>query len=66
PLPLQQALQALSPSQQTQLTPLLEALLTALTTSEAQGYRLCRLCEEAVCPSDRCPVEQQCHHFHHP
>ena len=34
-----------------------QQLLGALTTTEAQSYSICRLCDEAVCPPARCPVE---------
>ncbi|NJN92017.1 MAG: MarR family transcriptional regulator, partial [Leptolyngbyaceae cyanobacterium SL_5_14] len=40
-------------------TQLLEKMLTAMTTSELRAFEICRLCEEEVCPGDRCPVEQQ-------
>lgn len=40
------------------LTLLLEELLSGLTTSRAAAYRICRLCDPAVCGHDagRCPV----------
>lgn len=57
--PLQQAVDTLSEAEQHQLTQLLETLLTAMTTSELEAFAICRLCETAVCPSDRCPVEQK-------
>lgn len=56
---LQRAIAPLSSSDQEQLTALLEAMLAALTTDEQQAFAICRLCEEEVCPGDRCPVEQQ-------
>lgn len=56
---LQLALRSLSADEQQQLTSLLEKMLTQLTTSESRGDEICRLCEAEVCPSDRCPVEQQ-------
>jgi MarR family transcriptional regulator, negative regulator of the multidrug operon emrRAB len=34
----------------------LDPLLAALTSSERQSEHICRLCDEAVCPQDRCPV----------
>lgn len=34
-----------------------QTLLTHLTVSRAQADRLCRLCDESVCPKERCPVE---------
>lgn len=35
----------------------LERMLTRLTTDPSRGYELCRLCDLATCPQDRCPVE---------
>lgn len=54
---LQQAVHTLSASDRQALARLLEQMLTALTTSELQAFAICRLCEEEVCPGDRCPVE---------
>ncbi|NJL21076.1 MAG: winged helix-turn-helix transcriptional regulator [Leptolyngbyaceae cyanobacterium SM1_3_5] len=56
---LQLALNSLSSDEQHQLTVLLEKMLPHLTTSEQTADAICRLCEEEVCPGDRCPVEQQ-------
>lgn len=56
---LQIAVSALTSDERTLLTKLLEKMLTAMTTSELQAFTICRLCEEEVCPGDRCPVEQQ-------
>jgi MarR family transcriptional repressor of emrRAB len=56
---LQTAVNSLSPDEQIQLTRLLEKMLVAMTTSELRAFAICRLCEEEVCPGDRCPVEQQ-------
>ncbi len=53
------AMQALSEGDRQHLTSLLETLLSAMTTSEQRAFALCRLCDEAVCPRDRCPVEQR-------
>jgi DNA-binding MarR family transcriptional regulator len=55
---LQGAMQALTSEECAQLTPLLEKMLVAMTTSAAAAFAICRLCEEEVCPGDRCPVEQ--------
>lgn len=57
--PLQLALSALTQSDRQHLTILLEKMLTAMTTSEQRNFTICRLCEEEVCPADRCPVEQK-------
>ncbi|KAM3106794.1 MarR family winged helix-turn-helix transcriptional regulator [Phormidesmis sp. 146-33] len=56
---LQLAIDTLTPTECKQLTKLLEKMLTAMTTSELRAFAICRLCEEEVCPSDRCPVDQQ-------
>jgi MarR family transcriptional regulator, negative regulator of the multidrug operon emrRAB len=52
------ATDCLTSAEQRQLTHLLEKMLAAMSTSELRAYALCRLCEEEVCPGDRCPVEQ--------
>jgi MarR family transcriptional regulator, negative regulator of the multidrug operon emrRAB len=52
------AMAGLTTAEQKQLTHLLEKMLAAMTTSKLKAYALCRLCEEEVCPGDRCPVEQ--------
>jgi DNA-binding MarR family transcriptional regulator len=58
-LQLQLVLNALTENERKQLTKLLEKMLAAMTTSELRSYAICRLCEEEVCPGDRCPVEQK-------
>jgi MarR family transcriptional regulator, negative regulator of the multidrug operon emrRAB len=56
---LQLAMNSLTQSERKQLTKLLEKMLAAMTTSELRNFAICRLCEEEVCPVDRCPVEQK-------
>lgn len=56
---LQRAVDCLTEADREQLTRLLEKMLTAMTTSALRASEICRLCEEEVCPGDRCPVEQQ-------
>jgi DNA-binding MarR family transcriptional regulator len=56
---LQLAISALTGNDRKQLTKLLEKMLAAMTTSELRNSTICRLCEEEVCPADRCPVEQK-------
>lgn len=56
---LQLALNGLTSDEREQLTTLLEKMLSAMTTSQLRAFALCRLCDEDVCPGDRCPVEQQ-------
>ncbi|MEO1144559.1 MAG: MarR family transcriptional regulator [Cyanobacteria bacterium J06638_22] len=64
--PLQRAIAPLTAADREQLTTLLETMLTALTTDEQEAFAICRLCEEEVCPGDRCPVEQQYCRMVHP
>jgi MarR family transcriptional regulator, negative regulator of the multidrug operon emrRAB len=56
---LQVAVSSLTLADRRQLTKLLEKMLTSMTTNEQRAFAICRLCEEEVCPGDRCPVEQQ-------
>lgn len=56
---VQIAINSLTPNERQQLTALLEKMLAAMTTNELQAFTICRLCEEEVCPGDRCPVEQK-------
>lgn len=60
---LQFVISSLTPEECQQLTTLLEKMLTTMTTNELRSFVICRLCEEEVCPSDRCPVEQQYRHI---
>lgn len=55
---LARTLTVLSAEEQVQLTTMLERLLTSLTRGREGADHICRLCNEAVCPSDRCPVER--------
>lgn len=52
------AFDCLTVAERKQLTRLLEKMLAAMATSELRAYGICRLCEEEVCPGNRCPVEQ--------
>ncbi|MEL6381715.1 MAG: MarR family transcriptional regulator [Cyanobacteria bacterium J06626_18] len=63
---LQPLIDVLTSAERTQLTTLLEKMLAAMTTTEQRAFAICRLCEEAVCPSDRCPVEQEYHRLVEP
>jgi MarR family transcriptional repressor of emrRAB len=56
---LQLVINSLTPTDRKQLTKLLEKMLTAMSTSENRTFEICRLCEEEVCPAERCPVEQK-------
>jgi DNA-binding MarR family transcriptional regulator len=51
------ALQALTSTEQRQLTGLAERMLSALVSNRAQADRICRLCDYGACPQDVCPVE---------
>jgi MarR family transcriptional regulator, negative regulator of the multidrug operon emrRAB len=48
---------SLSASERTELTRLVEKLLTAMTTGRHSAEFICRLCELDSCPEHRCPVE---------
>lgn len=48
----------LSGEQRAQLDVIAETLLRGLTTSSQEGGYICRLCDEAACPADECPVHQ--------
>ncbi len=52
------ALAALDPSERRLLAPLVEAMLARLTDSRARAWSICRLCDDRVCPLERCPVER--------
>ncbi|MBI1879160.1 MAG: MarR family transcriptional regulator [Chloroflexi bacterium] len=54
---LEEALQSLSPEEQTLLTTLIERVLTGFTRDRAHADAICRLCHEDVCPAELCPVE---------
>lgn len=51
------ALGGLGPLEAEALTVLTERLLAALTTDADEADHICRLCDEAVCPAETCPVE---------
>ena len=55
-LALETVVDVLSPDQQRQLDGIAETLLRAFTTSPLEGGHICRLCDEAICPPERCPV----------
>ncbi len=54
---LEETLQTLSLTEQEQLTMLIEKLLVGFTRDRAHADTICRLCHEAVCPAESCPVE---------
>ncbi len=49
----------LTQDERKQLTKLLEKMLATMTTGKLRNFMICRLCEEEVCPTDHCPVEQK-------
>ena len=59
---LSEALAALPAGDQAALTPLIEALLGAMTRDRQQADHICRLCDEDVCPEKICPVECAARH----
>ncbi len=58
-LALEAIVDLLSPEQRGQLDGIAETLLRALTATPLEAAHICRLCDEIVCPPDRCPVHQQ-------
>jgi DNA-binding MarR family transcriptional regulator len=53
---LDDLVETLDPSEQEELTRLATKLLAQLPHTRADAWRICRLCEHAVCRGDRCPV----------
>ena len=53
---LGEALAALSAEDQEQLTALLERMLGRITADQQHACLVCRLCQIAACPQERCPV----------
>jgi MarR family transcriptional regulator, negative regulator of the multidrug operon emrRAB len=54
---LGRALQALSDAEQDELTRLIEKVFAAIVEGRQHADHICRLCDEAVCPQETCPVE---------
>jgi MarR family transcriptional repressor of emrRAB len=55
---LKKVLQPLSDDERVQFCRLIEKMLSGVKPTISGGYVICRLCELAVCPLDRCPVAQ--------
>jgi MarR family transcriptional repressor of emrRAB len=55
---LGEMIDVLTLDQQAQLTELVEILLRAAITSAAEADHICRLCDDAVCVPEQCPVHQ--------
>jgi MarR family transcriptional regulator, negative regulator of the multidrug operon emrRAB len=53
---LERLVAQLDPDKLASIDSLLETLLTALTSDERQAEHLCRMCDEASCPQNTCPV----------
>jgi MarR family transcriptional regulator, negative regulator of the multidrug operon emrRAB len=51
------AVAPLSQGERRELGSLLEKVLAGLTRDAGHADQVCRLCDEAVCPAERCPVE---------
>ena len=51
------ALAPLTPAERRELGSLLEKVLAGLTRDAEHADQVCRLCDEAICPAQRCPVE---------
>jgi DNA-binding MarR family transcriptional regulator len=47
---------SIDPSVRLHVRTAVETMLAELTVDTEQGERLCRLCDEASCPQDECPV----------
>ncbi len=60
---LDEVVAALSTEQLEQLDGLLDALLSAATTSPRAAAHLCRLCDHVKCPPETCPVHQRALHL---
>jgi DNA-binding MarR family transcriptional regulator len=54
---LARALGPLSEDDRATLTTLVETILGAFTRDRRHADHICRLCDEDVCPQERCPVE---------
>jgi MarR family transcriptional regulator, negative regulator of the multidrug operon emrRAB len=54
--PLEHLVSMFDPAERSSIDTLLETLLTALTGDVHQAEHLCRLCDEASCPQNICPV----------
>lgn len=49
-------LDALAPDEQSALERVFEKILSRAPRDEVDAHHICRLCNERVCPQDRCPV----------
>lgn len=58
---LEDIIDALSLEQQRQLDAIAETLLRSFTSTPLEGAHICRLCDEAACPSAQCPVHLRAH-----
>jgi DNA-binding MarR family transcriptional regulator len=54
---LAEALAPLSQTERRELGSLLEKVLAGITRDAEHADQVCRLCDEASCPAERCPVE---------
>lgn len=52
-------IESLTDQERKQLTGILEKILQKTVLNAMDTFSICRLCEEEVCPMDRCPVEEE-------
>ncbi len=52
-------MEAISDQERAQLAKILEKILRKAVLNAMDTYSICRLCEDDICPMDRCPVEQE-------
>lgn len=57
------AMAALPAGDRARLDAILAAMLAALTAGRPEADHICRLCDEAACPPQACPVEQRAIHI---
>ena len=58
-LALGEIVDVLTERQRNQFDKLVEVLLRSLTTSPQESDHICRLCDDAACPPEDCPVHQE-------
>jgi len=56
---LAELIDMLGPQQRAQLDGIAETLLGHMTQGSLDAMHTCRLCDERVCPQERCPVHQK-------
>ncbi|MDA9558267.1 MarR family transcriptional regulator, partial [Vibrio sp.] len=56
-----EVIDCLTSEQQSQLTHILETVLTKVTTDIVDARGSCRLCDESICKDKGCPIERGMH-----